>query len=143
MIQTQSSVGLNPPLVAELQDQLLTAATDLDRLGGLLDHAAERLMGSFLSARDRLAAPGSHPCSASADSLDGLRRDLDEAITAMQFPDMAGQVITHAVRRIQGVADALAAEVGDPGEDAAAPVLIQRSCPVAQREMDAGSVELF
>ncbi len=141
MTETPSSIGLNPPLVAELQDQLLTAATDLDRLGGLLDHAAERLMGSFLSARDRLAAPD--PGSASADSLAGLRRDLDEAITAMQFPDMAGQVITHAVRRIQGVADALAAEVGEPGEDAAPPVLIQRSCPVAQREMDAGSVELF
>lgn len=140
MIETQSSVGLNPPLVAELQDQLLTAATDLDRLGGLLDHAAERLLGSFLSARDRLSVPN---VSMSAESIAGLRRDLDEAITAMQFPDMAGQVISHAVRRIHGVADALTADIGDPGEPAAPPELVQRSCPVAQREMDAGTVELF
>jgi hypothetical protein len=33
--------------VAELQDQLLEAATDLDRLGGLLEDATRQLMERF------------------------------------------------------------------------------------------------
>ncbi|MGD9942542.1 MAG: hypothetical protein AB7L76_07400 [Burkholderiaceae bacterium] len=133
--------ALPPRVAAELQDQLLSAATDLERLNGLLDHAAQQLMASFQAVNGLLgdAAHGAAPAPLPA-RLAAVKAEVVEAITALQFQDMAAQLIGHSTQRIRAVADYLACD----GDDAAAPVeLVQRNCPVAQREMEAGSIELF
>ena len=130
----------------ELQDQLFEAATDLDRLrtelgiklGGLLEDATRQLMERFdaVSAQAALLAGGPQG--------DGLRRELEGAVTALQFQDMAAQVLSHTMTRIRGVADFLGARaMADDDEAAAVVPLTRRHCPVAQRQVDAGSVELF
>jgi len=131
-------VPLNPGEVVELQDQLLEAATDLDRLSGLLEDAAAQLLARFTAASERIGADAGGRTGA-----DALRHELAGAVTALQFQDMATQVITHTVRRIRGVADFLGTRVSPDEEDGAAIELVRRHCPVAQRQVDAGSIELF
>lgn len=131
-------VPLNPGEVVELQDQLLEAATDLDRLSGLLEDAAAQLLARFTAASERIGADAGERTGA-----DALRHELAGAVTALQFQDMATQVITHTVRRIRGVADFLGTRVSPDEEDGAAIELVRRHCPVAQRQVDAGSIELF
>jgi hypothetical protein len=67
------------------------------------------------------------------------------AITAMQFQDMASQLINHTHARLRNCADRLAAETMGDDEDGVAVVeqAPLRPNPVTQDEMDAGSVELF
>lgn len=131
-------VPLNPGEVGELQDQLLEAATDLDRLSGLLEDAAAQLLARFTAASERIGADAGERTGA-----DALRHELAGAVTALQFQDMATQVITHTVRRIRGVADFLGTRVSPDEEDGASIELVRRHCPVAQRQVDAGSIELF
>jgi hypothetical protein len=67
------------------------------------------------------------------------------AITAMQFQDMASQLIQHTSTRLRSCADRLAQESMGDDEDGFAVVeqAPLRPNPVTQDEMDAGSVELF
>ena len=71
---------------------------------------------------------------------------LGGAVTALQFQDMASQLIAHTNRRLRSCVDTLAQDAfGDDDEDGscvieAAPL---RPNPVTQSEMDAGSIELF
>ena len=131
-------LALSPADVVELQDQLFEAATDLDRLAGLLEDAAGQLTHRFSAVDARLGAPG-----ADVEAAGLARRELAEAVTALQFQDMAAQVITHTVRRIRGVADFLGSRLPDEEGESASVQLVRRHCPVAQRQIDAGSVELF
>lgn len=125
--------------VADLQDQLFVAATDLDRLGGLLEDAARHLIDHFTAAD--LRAQGAGLSQAAADDL---RQELAGAVAALQFQDMAAQMLAHTLQRIRGVADFLGARaLADDEEEAAEVTLAGRHCPVAQREVDAGSIELF
>ena len=79
-------------------------------------------------------------------------------MTALQFQDMATQLIAHTHRRLRNCADRLAREVmgdvtgdvmgdvmGDDHKDGAAVYddVELRPNPVTQDEVDAGSVELF
>jgi hypothetical protein len=149
-IETDSGPPLTQmPLLAaaDLQDSLLTATNDLDRLERLLAHASETLMGHFHGASvqvnhlARLAAQ--HPELPEA-TLHEAMQHLGGAVTAMQFQDMASQLIGHTQQRLRHCADRLARDVmGD--EDGAAVVedAPMRPNPVTQDEMDAGSVELF
>lgn len=125
--------------VIELQDQLFEAATDLDRLAGILEDAARQLLERFGAAHEQVRA-----WSTDSEVREDLRRELAGAMTALQFQDMAAQVISHTVQRIRGVADFLGTKVGSDDPEPAAPVpLVRRHCPVAQRQVDAGSIELF
>ena len=128
--------------MAELQDELLTAVTDLDRLQGLLADAAEQLAERFARADADLARVAGKPAAA---DLERVRADLGGALVALQFQDLATQLLSHATGRIHAVADVLAIRAMPADDDAAAPVtpFDARPCPVAQRHMDAGSVELF
>ncbi|HET9820680.1 MAG TPA: hypothetical protein VFQ16_02525 [Burkholderiaceae bacterium] len=130
-------------LVAEVQDHLLVASHDLDRLQTLLADACSALAESFLGASDhagRLCDCG--PGEAAAE----LNRHLGRAVTALQFQDMASQLITHTHRRLRNCADRLAADAFGADDDDGAAVVEDapmRPNPVTQDEMDAGSIELF
>jgi hypothetical protein len=127
-------------LAAEMQDHLLTASHDLQRLQTLLTGACDTLTSSFLSADADIAGLAS-----SLGNLHQVRAHLARAITALQFQDMAAQLIAHTDQRLRNCADRLAADAFGGDEDGstvieAAPL---RPNPVTQDEMDAGSVELF
>jgi hypothetical protein len=134
---------------ADLQDSLMVASNDLDRLQRLLNDASETLMGHFCGASAqiqhlaRLAAQ--HPELPESNLHEALGH-LAGAVTALQFQDMASQLVSHTHRRLRNCADRLAREVmGDDDEDGAAVVeeAPLRPNPVTQDEMDAGSIELF
>jgi hypothetical protein len=78
--------------------------------------------------------------------LNAAMDHLAAAITAMQFQDMASQLVNHTGRRLRNCADRLAVDVmGDDDDDGVAVVeeAPLRPNPVTQDEMDAGSVDLF
>ncbi|PWW44474.1 hypothetical protein [Melaminivora alkalimesophila] len=135
------AVQLPVLVAAELQDSLLMALHDLQRLEGLLNHATDNLLARFDEAQASLARPEG-PAAPEA-----LREALRGAVTELQFHDMATQLIAHTSRVLQACAFSLASEVmGDSAEEAAAPVeglAPGRPNPVTQSEMQAGSVELF
>jgi hypothetical protein len=142
--------GGNLPLLmaADLQDQLMVVTNDLERLQRLLDDASETLSGHFYGAsaniqhalRD-LATEPDHD----GGSVHGAMQELAGAITALQFHDMATQLIAHTHRRLRNCADRIACEA--MGQDDEGPPIIEegpgRPNPVTQDEMDAGSIELF
>ena len=71
--------------------------------------------------------------------------ELGGAVVALQFQDMASQLIQHSHRRLRSCVDQLARQTFDDDEDG--PAVFEeaplRPNPVTQDEMDAGSVELF
>jgi hypothetical protein len=131
-------------LAAELQDHLMVASNDLDRLQRLLGDACDALLVHFYGASSELKALQQQhaelrPLVIALDHLAG-------AITAMQFQDMASQLVTHTTRRLRNCADRLAADAFGGDDDEGATVvepLPLRPNPVTQDEMDAGSIELF
>jgi len=153
--------GLPPPgspamplmTAADLADHLMVASHDLDRLQRLLSDACDQLLGHFYGASGELrgllheavheaqdaAAPGH------ADSLHRAMEHMAGAITAMQFQDMASQLVAHTTRRLRSCSDRLAADAMGDDEDGSGVVedIPLRPNPVTQDEMDAGSVELF
>jgi hypothetical protein len=127
---------------AELQDDLMSASHDLDRLQTLLADACDALMARFHGAHAHLAelrAAQHHP------AFEPVAQHLASAVTALQFQDMASQLIAHTSRRLRSCADRIARDA--LGEDEAGAAVIEtaplRPNPVTQDEMDAGSVELF
>jgi hypothetical protein len=128
-------------VAADLQDDLMAARNDLERLQRLLADACDMLMRRFTDASDVLGTLE----PALDGRADALRTELGGAVVALQFQDMASQLIAHTGARLRACADKLASEaLGDdedgPGIEAAPPL---RPNPVTQDEMDAGSVELF
>ena len=139
---SEPSVALPLLLVAELQDSLLTVVHDLKRLDGLLEHALNNLMDRFTSATNHLDSPD----LLRTDDLDAARSAVRAAVIELQFQDIASQLIAHASKTLQGCAYRLAAESMGPEDGEAVPFVEDvpnRPNPVAQDEMDAGSVELF
>ena len=153
-MQNEPTSGPNPvgrlPLMAavDIQDNLMTASHDLDRLQALLSEACDALMlgfqGATMHIRSFVADHGgaAHPASA---LYDGVLQRLSGAVTALQFQDMASQLIAHTHQRLRNCADRIAREAMGDDEDGMAVVEAAplRPNPVTQDEMDAGSVELF
>lgn len=141
--QTDGSSPLPLLAAADLQDHLMTASNDLDRLQTLLEHACETLAQSFYGATEQVQA------LMDAGAVNGnahrLMEQLGGAVTALQFQDMASQLINHTNRRLRSCADQIArVAMGDDDEGMA--VVEEppaRPNPVTQDEMDAGSIELF
>ena len=126
----------------------MTATHDLDRLQALLAHACDDLMHRFHGANEQLrdfkGAP-SEACVPDRARVDTVMHELGGAVTALQFHDMASQLIAHTHQRLRSCADRIAREAMGDDEDGATVVEEppQRPNPVTQDEMDAGSVELF
>ncbi len=136
------SVSLAVTLVADLQDALLMSMTDLKRLEGLLDHATGNLMERFSTANLALAQLVGND----QEDLLPIRQALHQAVTELQFHDMATQLIGHTGKVLQGCAWKLAEEAMEPDENEL-PTCVDptpdRPSPVTQNEMDAGSIDLF
>lgn len=133
---------------AEVQDDLLVASNDLDRLQRLLTDASDSLIGHFYAASAQLSDALKLLAERPEVELPQLHRTLEQvagAITAMQFQDLAAQLITHTSHRLRGAADRLARDTMGDDEDGEAVVETPplRPNPVTQDEMDAGSIELF
>jgi hypothetical protein len=151
MLNTQANEAPTAPampLIAavDIQDNLMTASNDLERLQGLLTHACDELMQGFHGAagniQELVEAAQDSP---SQELFDSVMQHLGGAITALQFQDMASQLIAHTNQRLRNCADRIARETMGDDEDGAAVVeeAPLRPNPVTQDEMDAGSVELF
>ncbi len=140
-----------PPLVAtDLQDHLMVASHDLDRLQRLLTDACDVLMTHYHGADSALKRLLHTTTSAGAAAVDPTEaraalQHLGGAITALQFQDLASQLVDHTQRRLRSCADRLACDTLIDDEDGAAMVTAapERPNPVTQDEMDAGSIELF
>jgi hypothetical protein len=140
--------GLTLATAADLQDHLMTATNDLDRLQTLLEDASDTLMHRFHNVMAEVQTlrnqwtprPSDEPAA-----LGAAMQQLAGAVTALQFQDMASQLLVHTSRRLRNCADQLARETMGDDEDGVAVVETAplRPNPVTQAEMDAGSVELF
>lgn len=147
----RSRAAERTPLLAatELQDHLLVATNDLDRLQRLLTDASEALVGHFHAAAGQmklLLREAARRPDLDSTALNVAMDHLAGAITSLQFQDMASQLLTHTGRRLRGCADRLAADAMEMEEDedeAFLDTVPMTPNPVTQDEMDAGSVELF
>ena len=131
-------------MAADLQDHLMTVSTDLERLQRLIDDAYVVLIDGFQGAAHQLGAAideGKHD----SPSLQATLQTLYKAVTALQFQDMASQLIIHTNKRLRNCADQIARDAmgDDPDGDAVFEDGPLKPNPVTQDEMDAGSVELF
>ncbi len=143
------SGGMPLLVAADLQDDLMVVSNDMERLQRLLSDACDSLLTHFYGATGELKhllhRVASHP-EVDAHELHAAMEHMASAITAMQFQDMASQLVAHSTRRLRNCADRIARDaMGDDDEDGAA--LVEdppvRPNPVTQDEMDAGSIELF
>lgn len=135
-------------LAADLQDSLMMAGNDLDRLQRLLDDACQTLMVHFYGATNVLRSLDEQPDAdpaAQRRAIDRALGHLAGVITAMQFQDMSTQLIAHTGKRLRQCADRIACDAMADDEDGVGLVDPNpiRPNPVTQDEVDAGSVELF
>jgi hypothetical protein len=74
-----------------------------------------------------------------------VMQHLAGAVTALQFQDMASQLVNHTHKRLRSCVDRLAREAFSEEEDGevAMEEVPLRPNPVTQAEMDVGSIELF
>lgn len=126
----------------------MVANNDLERLQRLLDDASQALLSHFTNAATHIEAALAQievAQGASTSSIHGARTTIGGAITALQFQDMATQLIAHTTQRLRSCADRLAQQAmgDDEGERALITPAPHAPNPVTQDEMDAGSVELF
>ena len=136
---------------ADLQDHLMVASNDLERLQRLLSDACDSLLEHFYGASGELRGllhDAATQAALDAPQLHKAMEHMAGAITAMQFQDLSQQLITHLQRRLRRCTDRLARDImGDEDEDDEGSAIIEeaplRPNPVTQDEMDAGSIELF
>lgn len=116
------------------------ATEDIARLQSLLSDAAETLLASF-NAIDSLCRSGGE--------TDAVSMHIQRAVTALQFQDLASQLIGHTRQRLGYVEENLRKLQGPREKNAKAGCAIDALAwkdvahPVRQRAMDAGSVDLF
>lgn len=133
---------------AELQDHLMVAVNDLDRLQRLINDASDALLGNFYGATGQLKkllhTASLHP-EIDVRQLHQAMEYMAGAITTLQFQDMATQLLDHTTRRLKNCADRIANDAMGDDEDGATVIAEppMRPNPVTQDEMDAGSIELF
>lgn len=138
------TVGLSPETLVDVQDGILTACTDLDRLVSLFSAACAEVNARFVTASnliDQMRAEGLRD----SPQLDALQTHLGHAVVALQIDDMATQLVDHTRRVLRHCADSLAASTfaDEDGDEEVIEARPLRPSPVTQAGMDAGSIELF
>ncbi len=130
--------------------QARSARLDLDRLRYLIDDASGRLMSSF-----NLIGAYSESCMEAMPkntdvAVAEINQAVDAAVSALQFQDMANQLVGHAIERIallEKITESLARLPGVSADEltqALASTACARSVgPVEQACMAGGSVDLF
>jgi hypothetical protein len=133
MNDPSAATGMTLFASADLQDHLLTVSNDLERLQTLLDDSHENLQTGFFGLLELVPDPGT------------AAQQVASAVKALQFQDMASQLLAHTSRRLHHCADQLArhAFAGDGEDDAVVEQAPLRANPVSQSEMDTGFIELF
>jgi hypothetical protein len=131
------------PAEMEIVSQAMAMAEDMRRLGTLLDSASEALLHNFVQTAKSLDQGLScvEVGSCVAEKLREARTHIDAAITALQFGDMASQLLGHTVNRLRLVSGLGRAYA--QGQSAQTEGGGMRPNPVTQKEMDVGSVDLF
>lgn len=132
------------------ETQASGALSELARLRGLIDDASARLLASF----DVIKAY-SERCRESMPEVDDanvsdVEKAVGNAISALQFHDMVGQLVGHAAQRIallERITQSLGRLPGASVEELTSALAEtdcgQRDAPVEQVCMAGGSVELF
>lgn len=123
------------PAGSDAARECAAIAGDLERLRTLIADAGDKLMVSF----SRVQALGPRVQMNPADEAE-LRSAVMTAVTALQFQDMATQLLQHAQRRLnvlERCVSSLSREVNDPL------LASTRMQPVRQSAVSAGSVDLF
>lgn len=144
-IAAEPSEPIGLLMAVDLQDHLMTAAHDLERLQTLLDHSHEAMQTGFFGMLQMMEqAPngaGTPPATVEASEHVAL------VVKALQFQDMATQLIAHTNRRLRNCTDRLARDTFAGDEDDGGEAMVEdlplRPNPVTQSEMDTGFVELF
>lgn len=141
--------GLPLLAAADLQDDLMVSSNDMERLQRLLSDACDDLLRHFYGATGELKHLlhrfAQHP-EVDTDEVHRAMEHMAGAITAMQFQDMASQLVNHTTRRLRNCADRIARDTMGEDDDEGETLVEEaplRPNPVTQDEMDAGSVELF
>ncbi|MBS0315490.1 MAG: hypothetical protein JSR49_00015 [Proteobacteria bacterium] len=133
--------GLQLPMADELRDQLISTSSDLGKLRRLLAHTSAMLLEHFEGASGELKRLATTEASPTARALN----HLDQAIEALQFEDLAAQLISHTDRRLRYCANRFARTA--LGDDEITRMHIKAmppdAGPVMQDEVGAGSIELF
>ena len=131
-------------MAADLQDHLMTVSNDLERLQRLIDDAYVVLIDGYQGAAHQLG-PAIDEGKHDSPSLQATLQTLYKAVTALQFQDMASQLIIHTNKRLRNCADQIARDAmgDDPDGDAVVEDGALKPNPVTQDEMSAGSIELF
>jgi len=109
-------------------------AADLERLKALITDAGDRVLGSFNAV---VALTPQLTCG--AEQRRQLGAAVADAVTALQFQDMAVQLISHAQRRLAVLHDVVG-RLSDERDPLLATTRLQ---PVKQAGMGAGSIDLF
>jgi hypothetical protein len=109
-------------------------AADLERLKALITEAGDRLADSFAVIGTAVGALGRDDAGRGR-----LSAAVHSAVTALQFQDMATQLIAHAQHRLNALQDDLRT-LGATAEPLAANTRLQ---PVKQAGMTPGSIDLF
>lgn len=128
----------------EIHDaQAQSARDELNRLRSLINDAGERLMSSFSVIAEM---------SVQRDALQKaeITAAVDNAMSALQFQDMAGQLVGHAAKRIELLERITAplsrlpeVSMEDLSNAVAGTVYDRDTGPVEQACMSGGSVDLF
>jgi hypothetical protein len=151
MVDSQATPeGAVPTLLAaDLQDHLMTASNDLDRLQRLLADATTTLLRHFHGLSDQIAqlrVQLNRSAMVDPVAFEQALQAIGGAVTALQFQDMASQLIAHTDNRLRSCADRLARDALADDDEDGAPLTLPaplRPNPVTQDELDAGSIELF
>jgi hypothetical protein len=116
----------------DLRLQLIAAADDLERLQALLRDACDSLLLCFAGVSD-----GVRDLCDGADvggPAQALQAELSGVVVALQFQDLAQQLIAHTRGHLQRCAEDLHFTM---------PGALRQAGPVTQQAMHAGSVDLF
>jgi hypothetical protein len=128
---SDSTRQIDVATIIDMQEQMLMGAADLERLSELIDDASNVLWERFLAIAAAMRELGKSD----------IAQQIEQTLTTLQFHDMTGQIVTHNIKRMHVLADAMGALLD--AEVAPEVTIVPRPSAVAQRVMDAGSVELF